>query len=147
MDYIQVYKALKEKAKTTDENHLIKTPLYQTLANAYPHRAKVILLEVRMRELKTRKSEAVRFIDKQRLERDLVRTRRALKRELLLQGSRWTRVRWKPREAKGFSKIFLHGVKSKVVLGKSTRYPSSIAFTSEDIVKWGIGYLKKKKEK
>lgn len=163
MDYFQVYKALKEKAKTTDENHLIKTPMYQTLANLYPHRAKVILLEARMRELKTSKSEAARFADKQRFDRDLARTRRALKRELLLQRSRYDYVQWRSREAKEFPRVFLHGVKSIVVLrplkairrmgGRvvkslplSIRYPSSLAFTSEDIVKWSRGYLKKKKE-
>ena len=158
MDYNSAYKALKERAKITDDEVLVTTSAYKTLSEAYPHATKAILLEARLRRLEMSKAEASRFSERLQIERDIARSKRELKRERLFRRPMRGYLRQRSREAGEAQVTMPRGIKVKIASGinanrrmgkewfrrtlpPSISYLGTWGFSSKELIQWSKGYL------
>jgi hypothetical protein len=158
MDYNSAYKALKERAKMIDDEVLVTTSAYKMLSAAYPHAARATLLEARLRKLEMRKAEASSFSEKLQIERDIARSKRELKRELLFRRPMRGYLRQKSGEQGEAQVTIPRGIKTKIASGINAKrrmggewfrrtLPPSISylgtwgFSSKELIQWSKGYL------
>lgn len=163
VDAYSLYRVVREKAKECDDEELSRSLSYKTLEASYPHVAKAILLEARLRRLKVEASEASSLSERQRIKLEAWKVERELQRERLLQRSRWEYLQWRSRElrstprrtleklgaklARGFSNL-CSNLCRRMVEGFFKAMPPSISylgtwgFSSEELIRWSKGYLR-----